>query len=432
MSTETATPPAVVPSPASPSARPPTSARNPKQVGPTPPPQFRPPAATEKVIPTAEKTLTVKISDMFADKPAAAAPVPAPAPAAAEPSAPDAPVAAPAKPVSTEAAKPVAPVEADPFADLQPPDNMPGEKAAQWNALKTKSKTEIAAAQQKVSALQAEIETLRKATPADQADMERLRAEHKQAMERLTVLDLQSTPDFAKQYSQPKKAALDEAGQIIGYQDKPVAADLPSLLGKPLKEFNAEVAAITKDMNPMDANTVQSNLRSAYKIQAQEREALSKASELHTSLESRTAQQQRQAFDATWGEVEAFLKPLPIPNGATPEEISDLNSYNQSVGTVRTAAETNAFGRLDPKGAAAIAAKAAVLDFVTKNAIPRMEKAYARIQAERDMALQELKAVKGAKSSGSFESTPTAPTAEGQKLNLQQQARKMFGEPIGR
>ncbi len=305
--------------------------------------------------------------------------------------------------------------EVDAFAEIAPPAGLEGKKLDEWKTLKQKANTEVSEARQKLASAMAELDTLKKATPAELADVEAIKKEHREAMDRLAVLDLQNHPDFAKQYTVPKNAALAEATTILAYQDKPVAADLNQLLVKPLKEFNAEVGALTKEMNAMDATTVQSALRAAYKLHADERTALSKASDLKAGIEQRTAAQQKQAFEETWGklgEPDRFLTPVAIADTLPAEERAELASYNEAMKAVRQNAESNAFGRLDPKGAAAIASKAAVLDFVVKTAVPRMEKEFRRVVEDNNTLIAELKAIKAAKGSGDFQSTPSdAPAA---------------------
>ncbi len=416
------------------SARPPTPVNPTSQKPPTPPATSLPPTAKTPAAPAAPApkgpdlaniqpnpnppTIKQMAKELFKEKDPEAAKAPEPVkPAEAKP----------AEPV-----KPVAPTaDADRYADIAPPEGLSEKGQQGWKALKTKANDDVRAAQAALQTAQSELETLRKATPADLADVNKLKADHQAALDRLAVLDLQSHPDFTRQYAEPKKAALAEATAVLAYQDKPITTDLAALLSKPMKDFAAEVATMTKDMNAMDATTVQTALRNAYKIEGAEKAALTQASQLKSSIEAKTAQQQKQAFEETWGnlgEAGGFLKPALIPDGVTPEAKAELEAYNASIPSVRTTAEQYAFGRVDPKAATLIASKAAVFDFVSKTVVPRMEKEFAQVVSDNQRLAAELTAIKAAKGSGGFETTPGADTPpSGGKFDRKAESKRLWG-----
>ena len=231
-------------------------------------------------------------------------------------------------------------------------------------------------------------------------------------MDRLAVLDIQSHPDFINQYKEPKLKALNEAKEILSYNGND-SADLAQLMAKPLKDFNKTVAEMTREMNGMDATTVQASLRQAYKLAQEEKNALGNASGLREQLESKSALESKKAFEETWGNfggAENFLSTVEIPEDAAPEEKSELSAYNQAIQQVRQNAEKYAFGRIDSRTAAQVASKAAILDTMVNVVVPRMNKEYSQILSERNALAAELKAIRGAKNPGNFSTTPSANT----------------------
>lgn len=346
-----------------------------------------------------------------------------PPPAASEPA--SAAVATP--PVAVEvpptAATPPPAEPVDRFADIAEPEGISESGKKGWKALKTKAETEITTAQKKLADAEAQLAMLRKATPADIADVEKLKGEHQKALDRLAVLDLQNHPDFTRQYTEPKAKALIEAGEVLAYNNK--GAIDPALLGKSQKDFNAAVAEMTKDMNSMDASTVQVAMRNAYRLAGDERTALAKAGELRSGIEAKDAQQRTQAFEKVYGNLgfENLITAKEAPADATAEQKAQVAEYNAALSQTRSMAEKNAFGRLSPEDAATVATKAAYLDVMVKHVVPVLEKGYSAVVAERNALAKELQAIRGLKQPGSFTApTEVTPTGKPDMKSLLQKA----------
>ena len=427
------------------SARPPTNLNPTSQKPPTPPASNAPPT-------------TKGLRNPVPDTPAAAASLreslkatwnPAPPPSEPVKPAAEPPKSGAESPKSAEGAAPeppkkpdslfdrVKPKETPPapegdvdlFAHVKPPEGMSEAALSGWKALKTETSKKVRETERALAETQAQYELLKKATPADVAELNRIKAEHQSALDRLAVLDLQSHPDYVRQYVQPQQAALNEAKETLGFYEK--QADFAAILAKSPKDFSAAVSELTKDMNAMDATSVQTALRNARKLSVDQQQALSKASELRSGLEAKTAQEQRKAFEEVYGKIgdgsDAFLAPIAIPEGVDPSEKAELESYNAAIAGVRPEAEKYAFGRMDAKGMAAVANKAATLDFIVKAAIPRMNKEHAQVVADLKTALAELAAIKGQKRPGSFEGAPT-PQGEGQAVPWQQGLKSLYAK----
>ena len=342
-----------------------------------------------------------------------------------------------AKPAPKEPAKVAAPVEApppagdkpaEPAAPAVPTDDLDrmelGEKAsdnartnfAKLREVAKQERLAKAALEKQLADLKAQQETLAKAAPQDTAEQERLRAEHKAMADRLALVDLKNHPDYVRQYEVPKTAALAEAKEVLDYNEIP--ANLESLMGKSLKEFSAEVSKLTKDMNSMDATAVQTSLRNAWKINNDATSALSKSQELAKALSEKSAHAQKQAVEKVWGtfkEAESILAKRPVPEGATPEELAEITSYNEAVQGLRSNYERNAFGRMTEEETAKMALKATTFDFIQTHGVKMMDRAYKGMEARALAAEKQLNELKAARSPGNMGGDPQKATASAPK-----------------
>jgi|HubBroStandDraft_2_1064218.scaffolds.fasta_scaffold00145_14 hypothetical protein len=304
------------------------------------------------------------------------------------------------------------PEEVDRFSDIGPPDGLSKEGEKGWKALKTKANSDLKAAEQKLADAEAHLETLKKATPVETGEVEKLKADYKAMKERMAIIDLPSTPEYRDQFTKPKEAALTEAKEVLNYTGKE-QTDLKEILGLPQKDFTAKVAELTKDMNVVDANIVINGLRTAYKIGGEERAALATAGELKAGLEAKYAAQNKQAFEETYAalDVDNLMKPFDIPDGTSAEDRKVIERANAELVKVRARAEANAFGRLTPKSAADMALKAALFEQHVAVRQPLFQKGVAALQAKLAKAEGELAAIKAAKGTGSF-TAPSAPSTK--------------------
>lgn len=331
-----------------------------------------------------------------------------------------------AEPKPAEATPPAA--DGKPAVPVVPTDDIDkmelGEKAsdnartnfAKLREVAKQERLAKAALEKQLADLKAQQETLAKAAPQDTAEQERLRAEHKAMADRLALVDLKNHPDYVRQYEVPKTAALAEAKEVLDYNEIP--ANLESLMGKSLKEFSAEVSKLTKDMNSMDATAVQTSLRNAWKINNDATSALSKSQELAKTLSEKSAHAQKQAVEKVWGtfkEAESILAKRPIPEGATPDELAEIASYNEAVQGLRSNYERNAFGRMTEEETAKMALKATTFDFIQTHGVKMMDRAYKGMEARALAAEKQLAELKAARSPGNMAGDPQKPSASAPK-----------------
>ena len=273
-----------------------------------------------------------------------------------------------------------------------------------------------AALERQLADLKTQQETLAKAAPQDAVEQERLRAEHKAMADRLALVDLKNHPDYVRQFDVPKTAALAEAKEVLDYNEIP--ANLDTLMGKSMKEFSAEVSKLTKGLNSMDATAVQTSLRNAWKIHNDATSALSKSQELAKALSEKSAHAQKQAVEKVWGtfkEAESVLAKRAIPEGATPDELAEIASYNEGVQALRANYERNAFGRMTEEETARMALKATTLDFIQTHGVKMMDRAYKGMEARALAAEKQLNELKAARSPGNMGGDPQKASASAPK-----------------
>lgn len=320
-------------------------------------------------------------------------------PAAVEPVKPPTPSLLPKKQAPVAKTEP-APAGDDPFEKFSLPDTAPEEQRSQFTELKRISRDQ----HKRIK----EYETKLNAPAVPTAEVEKLRSEHKAALDRLAIVDLKAHPDFRRQFEEPKMKAVAEVAEVLGFNNK--TTDIEGLLSKDRKTFNAAVADLTKDLNSMDATSVQTALRQAYQLSQDEKTHLSKAGELHQQMRQQEEARARQAFaevSDNLGPVGEFLATLDTPDGATAEEKAEIESYNTAVTGLRSQVEKTAFGRQDEKGMAQLAWKGGILDLMLSHAFPRMDRMYQAAIAERNAFAEELAGVKAAKGVGTISGDPT-------------------------
>ncbi len=231
------------------------------------------------------------------------------------------------------------------------------------------------------------------------ADYEKLKAEHKAFSDRIAILDVQSHPEFIRQFTEPKAKITQSLNTVLS-DNQVEGTDISALLAKPRAEFMKGASEIAEKLPEYERFEFLSGARQLYQVAQQEREALGKASELSQGFKAKTLETQREAFSKTWeklGGMSEFLLKLDVDPNAAPEEKSAIEAFNAAVDGVRTAAEQNAFGPGGEEGAAQQAIKAATLDFFLQHAVPRMESEYRQLTELVTTLQAELKSLRGEK-----------------------------------
>jgi hypothetical protein len=304
---------------------------------------------------------------------------------------------------------PAAPVEKDALEGVEPPEGASEKTVKDWKAFREKASDEINRVKNERAAIAAELATYKKSTPADAADIAKLKADLQASNDRLAILDLSSHPDFQRQYTEPKAKALAEATMLINDNGVKDAPDMKELLALPRQEFAQKVSALAKDMPAFDQGTFVHSLREAYRLQGEERGALSKAGELRASLQAKSAQQERTAFEESRTEFSSRVPALEVPADASPERAAEIQTYNEARDAAFAEAERFTFGKATPREVANIATRAAALELVANHVLPMTQRDLKQATALISQLTGELAAIKNAKSAPSF-SGDQAPT----------------------
>lgn len=346
------------------------------------------------------------------------------------------PVGEPAKPTATtevvpppaapEAKPPVAPVETDPFGHITAPEGMSEKSMTGWKALKKEAAEKVTAAERKAAEALAKLEQVSKATPHDVSEVERTKAELKEMKDRLAVLDLQNHPDFTRQYVEPTRKALSEAKTLLEANGVENIPDFTALMTKSQKEFSTTVSELAAKMPAYDQGAFVASMREAYRMQGQQKEALSKAGELKAQLEAKSAAAARDAFESVKTTVATKVPRLEVPQGASEEKVAEITAYNRDLDAAFEEAQKFAFGRASEKDVADVAIRAAMLNPLTKHIIPALQREGKAKDAHIAALTAELEAIRGAKNPGKVAGAGEPAKTDTSKMSFQELEKHVF------
>lgn len=341
----------------------------------------------------------------------------------------DAPAPAPtAEPTKAPEPKPADPAPApaaakDPFA-VELPETASKEQKGHFATLKEQARAEVNRLNNERATLAKELETYKKATPADTAEVERIRTELKSAQDKLAVFDVSSHPDFQRQYSEPKKKALTTAETLLTDNAIEGAPDVKALLNKPRNEFAKAVSEAALKMPLFDQAEFTASMREARRLHEEEGGALSKAGELRASIAAKAAREARDAFESSKTEFATRVPLMDIPADASEDRAKEIREYNQAREVALAEAEKFTFGAMTERQVADVATRAAALNMVAHHTLPMLQKQLA--QANEIIRAQNEQ-LSGIASKKKLTDTPgSAPQTEQQPKSLAELTKKMF------
>jgi uncharacterized protein YukE len=279
------------------------------------------------------------------------------------------------------------------------PDPEPGKAGEHFKTWKGQAKHEIVGLQTRVRELEAQVATAKTAAPVPVAteEVERLKAEHKTMSERLLILDVQAHPAFKTQFTEPKRAAI-EAAQELLKAGEIEGVDVTALLNKPRSEFGKAVSEAGAKLSDYDRTDFAEQMRKAYTIAQNERDALGKSKETLQAIQQSNNGRAKQAFAAVEQELTAkageFMPALEEPANATPEQRQAIETYNEAVKSLPAAARKLAFDSNDEKTVATSAFKAAAYDLHVQHVLPRILAEYDEVVSVNRGLTQELAAIR--------------------------------------
>ncbi len=268
-----------------------------------------------------------------------------------------------------------------------------------WQTLKQIAQTE----KQKRAELEgkvAELETKVKAIPSvpgmTPEEVEKLKAAHKSARDRLMLVDLENHPSFREQYTDKRDAELARAAELLSAHN--IKADLKGLLAKPRGELGKAVEEMTKDVPGFDRTEVADAIRKAYQTDQAAKQALASSKEILSGIQKNSLERQKAAFEKRFlpvsQQIAQHLVKLEAAPDASPEERAEVEAYINGGKNIRTQAEKYAFAVADDETAAEVAMKAAAYDFHIGTVQPRLLKEYSQIVADNRRLATELAALR--------------------------------------
>lgn len=313
----------------------------------------------------------------------------------------------------------------DPFGNAKENDWKAAKMAAKQRQEELTKKIQELEAKEKKSA--EELNKYREVT-ADPTEVNRLKEEHRKALDRLALLDYQSHPEYRKNFVEPREQLKAQVAQILA--DNGVeGVDIDGMLSKPRGEYAKAMSDLEDRLNSYDAGEIRATMRDLQKITEASKSAVGKYSEMAQALKQQSEIKSRQAFEEVVKENKSWmLKPYEIPEGIDPDEKQQLEDFNKAVAQVKGQAERYAFTPSDEKTSAALAFKAAQYDLYTNHAIPRMVKDYQDAKATIAELTEKLKQLQ-AKRPGVVDSANTPPPAPQQSdkpISLKEMVRQTY------
>jgi hypothetical protein len=334
------------------------------------------------------------------------------------------------KPAKSEKETPALEAEAsdsDPFANAKENDWKAAKAAAKQRQEELTKKIQDLEAKEKKAA--EELNKYREVT-ADPSEVNRLKEEHRKALDRLALLDYQSHPEYRKNFVEPREQLKAQVIQILA--DNGVeGVDIDGMLSKPRGEYAKAMSELEDRLNSYDAGEIRATMRDLQKVTEASKQAVGKYGEMAQALKQQSEIKSRQAFEEVVKENKSWmLKPYEIPESLDPEEKQSLEEFNKAVSQIKTQAERYAFSPSDEKTSAALAFKAAQYDLYTNHAIPRMVKDYQDAKATIAELTDKLKQLQ-AKRPGIVDSA-TAPSSNSQQTEKPSSLKEMVRQTYRR
>jgi hypothetical protein len=257
---------------------------------------------------------------------------------------------------------------------------------------------QLNAAREETRQLKTQLDAAKSGAPAaDTAEIDKLRAEHKTMSERLMLVDLREHPRFQAEFVAPQQQALTSASELLTAAGV-TNIDVQSLLLKPRAEFGKAVSEAAQKLSDFDRTDFAENMRKAWTLHQQAGAALTKSRETYGALRNQTDAQHKQVFERTWGraagQVAEHIVELEVPENATADVRSEIESYNSAFKGLRTVAEQRALGVASTESVAENAIKSAAYDFHIQQAMPRLMKEIDGLLTLNRQLAAELKGVR--------------------------------------
>jgi hypothetical protein len=361
---------------------------------------------TENNTPASDDSLASNLSaaeSFFASKPDTTPAAPAVAvaatatPAVAAPAAPAVPSLIKTKPsvAATPAAAPVAaPVAITPeFDKLIGPDEK-NKHRPDWDKMKAAASEHFTArssAEAKLAAAEARLAARgpEQADDASKARIAQLETQVKGYDDKLKVFDLQSHPDFIKQYVAPQQKAVTSIKEALVLEGV-TSANVDQILTLEGKSFVEAVSKLLPELSEFNRASVAQSFRDAKSIATAAKAALGNVDSLRTQYSQDFAARSRAAFDSVGKQFEDTLGQVTSDEKADDAtKMADVE-YNQSLTSLSKKAEALAFGQTSELGVSEMAHKSTRFDFMITHAVPRLVASYDKVVQAQNSQISDL------------------------------------------
>lgn len=250
-----------------------------------------------------------------------------------------------------------------------PPENLSEDQKKNWRTLRDQNKK-----------LSRELADLRKnrGQQSDPEEVRQLKEQNQQLSDRLRIVDLQSHPEFQKEFEQPRQDLRQQIGEIL--KEQGVEANIDDIVNKEGIEFAKALSEVSEEMPGYFQRRFEASMEKLQDLEGRRKSALEKSGEVMQGLAQKSQQEQQQILDKAWQQVSgdngAILQKMEITDDMTDEERQAAESFNEDLGKIR---DESARLAMEPAGAEEVATsamKARMFDFQSKHVMPQLEREY--------------------------------------------------------
>jgi hypothetical protein len=281
---------------------------------------------------------------------------------------------------------------------IKAPENLSEASLEGWNALKSKAKDfekENYELKQKLTEYEGNPEQVSQF----QSQLEELKREKQELLNKIAQKDLTEHPEFQQKYQEPLDRSLSRLESVL--EDSRADVKVSDLLKMNKRDLADTVEEITEGMPKVFARDFVEEVAKARELSSAREDALGNASQFISGIEEQSKTQAFQDFNKTVGDFKneygMIFQPLKATGNLSEEQKHELSTYNNALAEIETKAQSFAFGKMDNSQMSKVAMQAAANEFMVNHAIPRLEKEYVSLlDANRQMS-EQLKSLQGLK-----------------------------------
>lgn len=259
---------------------------------------------------------------------------------------------------------------------------------ANWDKLRTaydQSKTTIAELEAKLNDSPSN-----EATESMRARVSELEEQNNILSERLRAVDFQNHPEFFEKFEKPIQDSTESIRNLLKMEEVG-DENLEGILRLNGREFTNAMSDLAEQMSDFSkAELYRLGREIKDKMAAREQSASNQEDFLKQANETAMARV-RETFDSTQKEYTQLFGRVETPEGADEETVKSDQEFNAAIDAIPVIAEKLAFAGLSDEDTARVAHEAALFQFVTKYAMPRLDKHMSTQISAKDQEIASLK-----------------------------------------